>query len=377
MVFPVKISGVKRIKFYAYPFQINLYFCQNFKAMDPNKRKHTLVNKYSRADLQKMLNAEVFKRKTVSFYKYVIIGNPDELRHKLFAMWAELNCLGRIYVANEGINAQMSVPEYNWALFENKLRSFPEFSDVPFKIAVEDDGKSFIKLSVKVRNQIVADGLNISEYDVTNVGTHLSAKEWNEKMEKGALVVDMRNYYESEIGHFDGAILPQAETFREELPEVLDKLKGKEEEEILLYCTGGVRCEKTSAYLKHHGFQKVNQLLGGIIDYARQLEEEDLPNKFKGKNFVFDERLGEKISEEVISHCHQCGEKSDVHTNCKNVWCNLLYIQCPKCAEKNNGCCSKTCQTIFLAPEEEKEAISQKLGFQKGPRYYRKESFRL
>ncbi len=345
--------------------------------MDPNKRKHTLVNKYSREDLEKMLHAETFKRKTVSFYKYVLIDAPETLRDTLFALWAELNCLGRIYVAQEGINAQMSVPEHNWARFETSLRAFPEFADVPFKIAVEDDGRSFIKLAIKVRSQIVADGLDISEYDVTNVGTHLSAKEWNQKMDEGAVVVDMRNYYESEIGHFEGAILPQAETFRDELPEVLDKLKGKENEEILLYCTGGVRCEKTSAYLKHHGFNKVNQLLGGIIDYARQLDEENLPNKFKGKNFVFDERLGEKISDEVVSTCHQCGEPCDTHTNCSNVWCNLLFIQCAKCAEKYNACCTPTCQTIFLAPDAEKEAISQQLGFEKGPRYYRKESCRL
>lgn len=346
-------------------------------AMDPNKRKHQLVNKYNREDLQKMLDAETFKRKTVSFYKYVIIENTAELRDKLFAMWAELNCLGRIYVANEGINAQMSVPEHHWATFEKRLRAIPEFADVPFKIAVEDDGRSFIKLAIKVRNQIVADGLDISEYDVTNVGQHLSAVEWNHKMEEGAVVVDMRNYYESEIGHFEGAILPKAETFRDELPEVLDQLKGKEDEEILLYCTGGVRCEKTSAYLKHHGFKKVNQLLGGIIDYARQIEDENLPNKFKGKNFVFDERLGEKISNDTISHCHQCGEACDTHTNCKNVWCNLLFIQCPKCAEKNNGCCSTTCQTILLAPADEKEEVSKQLGFVKGPRYYRKESCKL
>lgn len=342
--------------------------------MDPNKRKHSLVNKYSREDLQKILDAETFKRRTVSFYKYVILDSPDEVRDFLFEIWSELNCLGRIYVAQEGINAQMCVPEHHWKEFENKLRSIPGFEDVPFKIAIEDDGKSFLKLAIKVRKQIVADGLDISEYDVTNVGKHLSAAEWNKKMDDGATIVDMRNYYESEIGHFDGAILPKSETFREELPEVLGELKGKEEDEILLYCTGGVRCEKTSAYLKHHGFKHVNQLFGGIIDYARQIEAEELPNKFKGKNFVFDERLGEKVSNDVVSNCHQCGELCDTHTNCKNVWCNLLFIQCPTCAEKHDGCCSSNCHTIFLAPEAEKSAIAAQLKFTKGPRYYKKES---
>ena len=136
-----------------------------------------------------------------------------------------------------------------------------------------------------MRKQIVADGLEHDEYDVTNVGKHLSAKQWNEAMEKGATVVDMRNHYESEIGRFEGALCPQVETFKEELPKVKQLLKGKEEKTILLYCTGGVRCEKASAYLKHNGFQDVNQLHGGIIDYVRQLDQdESLANKFEGKN---------------------------------------------------------------------------------------------
>ena len=143
-----------------------------------------------------------------------------------------------------------------------------------------------------MRNQIVADGLKLGEYDVSNVGMHLDAKAWNKAMNNGATVVDMRNHYESEIGKFEGAICPKAETFKEELPEVKELLEGKEEHQILLYCTGGIRCEKTSAYLKHHGFADVNQLYGGIIDYARQLQQDKtLENKFEGKNFVFDERL--------------------------------------------------------------------------------------
>ncbi len=345
--------------------------------MDPNDRSRRLINKYDRETLQKRLDAEDFKRVTVSFYRYVILEEPQQMRNKLYELWAEMNCFGRIYLANEGINAQMSVPEHHWKKFVSELHAMPEFKDVPFKIAVEDDGKSFIKLAIKVRPQIVADGLDITDYDITNVGNHLSAKEWNNKLEDGATVVDMRNYYESEIGHFEGAVLPQAETFREELPEVLEALKGKEDEEILLYCTGGIRCEKTSAYLKHHGFNKVNQLLGGIIDYHRQVKNEGIENKFKGKNFVFDERLGERISDEVISKCHQCGKPCDTHTNCKNERCNLLFIQCPECAEKNHGCCTPVCENIYLAPVNERDKVAQELGFTKRPRYYRSESCSL
>nr|WP_319399239.1 rhodanese-related sulfurtransferase [uncultured Carboxylicivirga sp.] len=339
--------------------------------MDPNSKNKGLYNKLSPDELKGRLAAESFKRTTVSFYKYVIIDDPWTIRNSLYEKWSQFNCLGRIYVASEGINAQMSVPDHKWEDFEKHLRSIRLFEDVPFKIAVEDDGKSFFKLQIKVRNQIVADGLQSHEYDVTNVGNHLSAKEWNHALEEGATVVDMRNHYESEIGHFKGAILPNAETFKEELPEVLEKLKGRENEKILLYCTGGVRCEKTSAYLKHHGFSDVNQLLGGIIDYSRQVKSQGLENTYNGKNFVFDNRLGERISEDIISHCHQCGKPCDTHTNCANKKCNLLFIQCDACKTKYDACCGNDCQTYVLATPEKKSELEQRLVFKRGKRFYK------
>ena len=225
------------------------------------------------------------------------------------------------------------------------------------------------EMIIKVKEQIVADGLAFGEYDITNVGNHLNAEQWNEAMDKGATIVDMRNHYESEIGHFEGAICPQSETFKEELPEVLTDLKDKEDDKILLYCTGGIRCEKASAYLKHHGFNDVNQLNGGIIDYARQIElDEGIDNKFIGKNFVFDERLGERISDEVISNCHQCGERCDDHVNCQNKTCNLLFIQCKKCATEHSGCCSKLCIEYSLLPEEEQ--IARRKGEKNDSRFH-------
>jgi UPF0176 protein len=328
--------------------------------MDPNAGKKNLINKLSPQDLQKKLDAETFNRRTISFYRYVIIEETQEMRDSLYAKWMELDCNGRIYIAREGINAQMNVPEHHWDEFVKDLYARPEFKDVPFKLAVENDSKSFLKLTVKVREKIVADGLNEDDWDVTNVGTHLTAKAWNEAIESDkAVVVDIRNHYESEIGHFENALLPQSETFKEELPEVLEMLKGKENEKVLLYCTGGIRCEKTSAYLKHHGFKDVNQLHGGIIDYARQIKEEQLPNKFKGKNFVFDDRLGESISGEVIAECHQCSKPCDTHVNCANKECNLLFIQCPDCAEHNLGTCSETCFEIVQLPQEEQKKLRQ------------------
>lgn len=319
-----------------------------------------LRNKYSKEELLKRLEAENFKRKTVSFYKYVIIDNPTEMRNQLFREWYALDVFGRTYIAKEGINAQISIPEHNFEKFVDILYSHEEYKNIPFKIAVEDDGKSFYKLTIKVKEKIVADGLDDSSFDVTNVGTHLNAESFNEAIDQGAIVVDMRNHYESEVGHFENAICPDVDTFREELPLVKKLLEDKKDKKILLYCTGGIRCEKASAYLKSEGFEDVNQLHGGIIAYAHDIKKKKLESKFKGKNFVFDDRIGERISDEVISECHQCNEKCDEHTNCKNDACHLLFIQCQKCKEKFSGCCSKKCQEIASLPlAEQKEYRKQ------------------
>lgn len=320
-------------------------------------------NKYDKATLKKRLANEPFMRHTLSFYRYVILEDPQAMRDELYKEWSQLGVLGRIYVANEGINAQLSVPYPNFEEFTNKLHARKEFKDIPFKHAVDGDGKGFLKLTIKVRKKIVADGLDDNSFDVTNVGKHLSAREFNEALESpDTIVVDMRNQYESEVGRFEGAICPDADTFKEELPMVLDELKGKESQKVLLYCTGGVRCEKASAFLKHHGFQDVNQLHGGIIDYVRQIREENLPSRFIGKNFVFDDRLGERITNDVIAKCHQCGEPCDDHTNCANDACHLLFIQCDSCKEKYQGCCTPACQAVLNLPEDEQRKLRKEIG---------------
>ncbi len=317
-----------------------------------------LHNKYDKATLRKRLMAEKFQRKTVSFYRYVILDDLEMLRAELYRQWNALGVLGRVYIAREGINAQINIPEHNVEQFTEELYAQKSFENVPFKWAVEDDGKSFLKLTIKIRKKIVADGLDDNSFDVTNVGNHLTAKEFNEALEKeDTIVVDMRNHYESEVGKFEKAITPDVDTFKEELPLVLDELKGKEDKKILMYCTGGVRCEKASAYLKHHGFKDVNQLHGGIIDYVRQIKNENLPSKFIGKNFVFDERVGERITEDVIAECHQCGSSCDNHTNCANDDCHLLFIQCDACKEKYENCCTPKCQEVIHLPLEEQKKL--------------------
>ncbi len=313
-----------------------------------------LHNRVNRNILKERLMQESFKRITVSFYRYVIINNPQEFRDKLYLDFEDLGIFGRVYIAYEGINAQISLPEHNWDAFKKYLDHTKELENIPLKIAVEDNGKSFYKLDVKVRKKIVADGLDDKSFDVTNVGKHLSAAEFNDALENpNTVLIDMRNHYESEVGRFDNAICPNADTFKEELPIVMDILKGKEDKKVLLYCTGGVRCEKASAYLKHHGFKDVNQLHGGIIEYARQVKQFGLPSKFKGKNFVFDQRLGERITDDILSTCHQCGKACDNHTNCANDECHLLFIQCDECKAKYKGCCTPQCMKIIELPIEE------------------------
>lgn len=329
--------------------------------MKKGKSNKRLFNQKSKEELELELANEKYPRITVSFYKYVYLKDDlEDLRDELYLQWNALKVKGRIYIADEGINAQLSCPEPFWDAFQDTVYQYKEFKHVPFKFAVEDDGKSFLKLQIKIRHKILADGQDDGSYDVTNVGTHLTAKEWNEYLkDENSICVDMRNHYESEIGHFEGAICPDVDTFREELPEVLNLLEGQEDKKILLYCTGGIRCEKTSAFLKHHGYEDVNQLHGGIIDYARQIEGENLENLYKGSNFVFDDRRGEKVSDEIISSCHQCGKPCDTHTNCKNKNCNLLFIQCDTCAEINENCCSVECQEIIALSEEEQFKLRQ------------------
>ncbi|MGE0566308.1 MAG: rhodanese-related sulfurtransferase [Bacteroidia bacterium] len=317
-----------------------------------------LVNRIDKNILKQKLKEETFNRQTISFYRYVNILNPESLRDELYQMWSELNCFGRIYLAKEGINAQMSVPEHNWDMFVEKLYGLTYFKEVPFKHAVDGNGKSFYKLIVKVRDKIVADGIDEKDFDPSNTGEYLDAKGFNQALnDPETIVVDMRNHYESEVGRFEGAFCPDADTFREELPLVVEHLKGKEDKKVLMYCTGGIRCEKASAYLKHKGFKDVHHLHGGIIQYAKEVKEQGLESKFKGVNFVFDERIGERITNDVLSTCHQCGKPCDTHVNCKNDDCHLLFIQCEECANKMDGCCTNQCKNIYHLPIEEQRAL--------------------
>ncbi|MCW3123649.1 MAG: putative rhodanese-related sulfurtransferase [Flavipsychrobacter sp.] len=314
-----------------------------------------LHNRVNNEELKKMMLAETEPRTTVSFYRYFSIADPAVFRNDLYVKFNNLKVFGRIYIAHEGINGQMSVPASNFEAFKETLyAAAPDLNGIRLNIAVDDDGKSFWALRMKVRPKIVADGIDDPNFDPGKTGKYLKAKEYNElSAQPDTIIVDMRNHYEYEVGHFENAIEVPSDTFRDQLPMAVEMLKDKKDKNIIMYCTGGIRCEKASAYMLYNGFENVFHVEGGIIEYARKANEEGLPLKFKGKNFVFDERLGERITEDIISECHQCGKPCDTHTNCMNDGCHLLFIQCADCAAKYEGCCSQDCMTEKNLPADE------------------------
>ena len=331
-----------------------------------------LYNTLSAEERAELIDQAGKQRLTLSFYAYAKIEDPKKFRDDLFLAWNPLDALGRTYVAKEGINAQMSVPAENLEAFRATLEAYSFMKDIRLNVAVEQDDHSFLKLTVKVRDKIVADGLNDDTFDVTNIGVHLKAAEFNQILDDpNTIVVDFRNHYESEIGHFKGAITPDVETFRESLPIINEQLQAfKEDKNLVMYCTGGIRCEKASAYFKHQGFKNVFQLEGGIINYAKQIKEENLESKFIGKNFVFDHRLGERITNDIVSQCHQCGKPCDNHTNCLNDGCHLLFIQCEECKAAMENCCSTECLEVTHLPLAEQ--VKLRSGKQVGNKVFRK-----
>lgn len=310
-----------------------------------------LYNKIDKELLKQRLMDETFRRITLSFYKFVEIAEPETYRDFLYQKLIALNVFGRIYVAAEGINAQISVPEHQLAAFEQFVQNDQYCNNVLLNRAIEDNGKSFYKLKILVKHKVLSDGLINSSFDIYDVGQHLDAQTYNKKLEEpGSVIIDLRNHYEHEVGHFEGAILPDVDTYKASIPVIVDMLEKAQPGNVMLYCTGGIRCEKFSAYLRHRGFKNVFQLKGGVINYAHQIKTLGLESKFVGKNFVFDDRMGERVTEDVIASCHQCGKPADTHVNCANDACHILFIQCDDCASQYKGCCSEECTGIISLP---------------------------
>lgn len=332
-----------------------------------------LHNRVNREELKLRMLADPRPYRTISFYKYHPIEQPKEFRDKLYIMLTELEVVGRIYVAAEGINAQIALPEENIEAFRQTLYSIDFLNGIRLNIAIEESDKSFYKLDLKLRPKIVADGIEDPTFDPSNTGNYLDAEGWNTMLNMpDTVVIDMRNHYESEVGRFEKARCPDVDTFKEELEEVIDEFAENRNQRILMYCTGGIRCEKASAWMKHNGFGEVYHLEGGIINYVKQVKEKSLENRFHGVNFVFDQRLHERVTDEILAHCHQCGKPADTHVNCSNTGCHLLFIQCSSCAEQYHGACSEACASIVQLPLEEQ--IKLRKG-KKAPKIFSKGRF--
>lgn len=331
----------------------------------------SLHNRVSRKELKERILLDPTPRITISFYCYFKIEDPASFRNTLYRDLKALDVMGRIYLAHEGINAQISLPTAHLEKFRAYLYSIPSLNGLRLNIAVDDDGKSFYVLDIKVRQKIVADGISDPGFDMANKGRYVNAEQFNDlASHPDTVIIDMRNHYEYEVGHFEDAIEIPSDTFRDQLPMAVDMMKEDKEKNIIMYCTGGIRCEKASAFMLHKGFKNVFHLEGGIINYAQQVKEKGLPNKFHGKNFVFDQRLGERITDEIIAKCHQCGKPADIHVNCVNDACHLLFIQCDECKQKMEGCCSQDClDFIHLPPDEQKE---KRKGIDKGRNVFNK-----
>src|SRR5580700_3130696 len=335
-----------------------------------------LHNRISQKELKKRLHDEAEPRTTISFYRYFLVKDPKAFRDNLYKGLSDLNVFGRIYIASEGINAQLSVPKSNYDSLKKYLFAIEPLSNVRLNPAVSDDGKSFWVLKVKIRDKIVSDGISDPSFNMDNKGQYVDAAAFNMLTDNPeTIVVDMRNHYEFEVGHFENAVEIPSDTFRGQLPMAAEMLEAKKDKNIIMYCTGGIRCEKASAYLLHKGFTKVFHLEGGIIHYANTIKQKNIKNKFHGKNFVFDDRLGENISGEIIAKCHQCGALADTHTNCKNEGCHLLFIQCHACSLKFDGCCSTACQIVYKMPIEKQKELRK--GIVKGKNIFNKSRHRL
>lgn len=277
------------------------------------------------------------------FYCYTEITDPQRevKRHQKFLKTLDVRC--RIYIAKNGINAQMSLLSSDVDPYLNWLREDPRFEGAMFQIDPYHE-HTFPRVAVKFREQLVA--LNAAA-DLKKRGTHVPPEEWKKMLEnrdEKTLLIDVRNDYESEIGHFEGADRPPLKNFRD-FPRYADdlaKANDPKKTKVMMYCTGGIRCETYSALLKEKGFEEVYQLQGGVINYGHKIGNEH----WRGKLFVFDDRLSTPICEkehDLISHCHFCKAMSDTYYNCANMDCNELFLCCLKCGEKMQGCCSRSC----------------------------------
>ena len=278
----------------------------------------------------------------ILFYKYVEIEDPEALMKAQKELCKELNLKGRAIIAREGINGNFEGTQENTKKYCEELLKDTRFSDVHIKKS-EGTGKTFPKLSIKVRDEIVSAHFD-EDFSPTQItGKYITAEELHDWIhsDKELYIIDMRNDFEQEVGYFDGSVLPGMRNFRD-LPKVLPKLEHLKGKTVVTVCTGGVRCEKASGFLVKNGFEDVYQLYGGIHSYMEKYPNED----FKGSLYVFDQRIVmgfNRDEREIVGKCASCKTPSENYINCSNDICHKHFIMCEKCVESGTPTCPEGC----------------------------------
>ncbi|QFQ32535.1 rhodanese-related sulfurtransferase [Buchnera aphidicola (Aphis fabae)] len=305
-----------------------------------------LHNCISKKELKNHILLNRKPRLILSFYKYFYIKEPKNFRDEIYKNFFEYNILGRVYISHEGINAQISIPVNMYSVFKKFLYQFnPVLNGLRINKTFNiNNTNAFWILSVKLKKYIVNDGIKDPLFKFKNVGKYINAEQVNLMLNnKDTIFVDMRNSYEYKIGHFPNAVEIKSKTFREQLKNVIKVMNYDKKKNIVMYCTGGIRCEKATSWMIFNGFKNIYHIEGGIIGYVNEAKKKRLPILFKGSNFVFDNRMSEKISKDIMSVCNQCRQPSDNYVNCAFNLCHLLFIQCGNCAINFKHCCSLNC----------------------------------
>jgi UPF0176 protein len=280
------------------------------------------------------------------YYKYVTINDPEVFTKEHLQFCKELGLKGRILIASEGINGTVSGTVEQTDKYMETLKNDPRFEDIVFKID-EAEKHAFKKMHVRFREEIVSLKLEEDIQPTEITGNYLSPKDFYENLQReDVIVIDARNDYEHQIGHFRNAILPDVEAFRDLPKWIRDNLAEHKDKKVLTYCTGGIRCEKFTGFLLQEGFQDVNQLHGGIVEYGKDPEVQG--KMYDGKCYVFDERIAVPINrtdeDVIVSECYYCGKKEDRLVNCANPECNRQHVSCEACEEEHHRSCSQECR---------------------------------
>jgi predicted sulfurtransferase len=299
--------------------------------------------------------------KILLFYKYVDLEYPKQVQKWLQKLCADLRLTGRIIIAHEGINATVGGSEKNTEIFKKAMEKDPRFTGIDFKES-EGGEQCFPRMRIIIKNEIVYLGLDPKKVTPKNGGKHLTPEETHNliaQKPKDLVILDTRNDYEWRIGAFEGAILPDIEHFRQFPKFVDDNLEQFKDKQVLMYCTGGVRCERATTYMKEKGVAKeVYQILGGIHRYAEQFPD----GFFRGKNYVFDDRIGVRVNDDILSTCNLCPTPCDDYTNCLNAECNEHFIACAPCLKTYDNTCSTACQELLrtnaVKPRPQRNTVS-------------------